>query len=163
MTFEEYRGDIAGKCVAWCGDGNNVARTWIEAAARFDFEIRLACPLELAPPKEAIEWALGEGARVIHTTDPREAVKGVDCVISDTWVSMGDEDVEKRHELLNPYKVDSELMSHAATNAIFMHCLPAHRDEEVTGEVLDGPQSVVWDEAENRLHAQKGILAWCLS
>lgn len=163
MTFEEFKGDITGKRVAWCGDGNNMARTWIEAAARFKFEIRLACPKELSPPKDAIVWAQEEGANVFTTTDPQEAVKGVDCVVTDTWVSMGDTDVQNRHNLLEPYKVDAELMKCAGTEAIFMHCLPAHRDAEVAADVLDGPQSVVWDEAENRLHAQKGILAWCLS
>ena len=163
MTFEEHRGDIAGKRIAWCGDGNNMARSWIEAAARFDFEMRLACPPELAPPQDAIDWATGEGAKILSTTDPEEAVDGVDCVVTDTWVSMGDTEAEKRHNLLTPYKVDNRLMARANKDAIFMHCLPAHRDEEVTAEVMDGPQSVVWDEAENRLHAQKGILAWCLA
>ena len=162
MTFEEHRGDISGKRIAWCGDGNNMARTWIEAAARFEFEMRLACPPELAPSEEAISWARSEGASILSTTDPEEAVDGADCVMTDTWVSMGDTEVEKRHNLLSPYRVDERLMQRAAKNAIFMHCLPAHRDEEVTSGVLDGPQSVVWDEAENRLHAQKGILAWCL-
>tara|TARA_R110000868_G_scaffold46376_3_gene153214 strand:- start:1054 stop:1968 length:915 start_codon:yes stop_codon:yes gene_type:complete len=163
MTFEEHRGNIRGKRIAWCGDGNNMARTWIEAAARFKFEMRLACPPELAPPQDAIDWAVAEGATILSTTDADEAVDGVDCVVTDTWVSMGDTEAEKRHNLLSPYKVDRRLMDRAAEDAIFMHCLPAHRDEEVTADVLDGPQSVIWDEAENRLHAQKGILAWCLS
>ncbi len=163
MTFEEHRGNIAGRRIAWCGDGNNMARTWIEAAARFAFEIRLACPPELAPPADAIGWARDEGAVVISTTDPEEAVAGADCVVTDTWVSMGDTDAEKRHNLLAPYCVDDRLMARAAEDAIFMHCLPAHRDEEVAGTVIDGLQSVVWDEAENRLHAQKSILAWCLA
>jgi ornithine carbamoyltransferase len=163
MTFEEHRGDIAGKRIAWCGDGNNMARSWIEAAARFDFEMRLACPPELPPPQDAIDWATGEGAKILSTNDPEEAVDGVDCVVTDTWVSMGDTEAEKRHNVLGPYKVDNRLMDRAGKNAIFMHCLPAHRDEEVSAKVMDGPQSVVWDEAENRLHAQKGILAWCLA
>ena len=163
MTFEEHRGDIAGKRIAWCGDGNNMSRSWVEAAARFDFELRLACPTELAPPQDAIDWARSEGATIVSTTDPNEAVDGVDCVVTDTWVSMGDSDADRRRNLLEPYWVDRRLMDHAAKNAIFMHCLPAHRDEEITAEILDGPQSVIWDEAENRLHAQKGILAWCLS
>lgn len=163
MTFEEHRGDISGKRIAWCGDGNNMARSWIEAAARFDFEMRLACPPELAPPQDAIDWAVAEGATIVSTTDADEAVDGVDCVVTDTWVSMGDTEAEKRHNLLSPYRVDQRLMARASTDAIFMHCLPAHREEEVTADVLDGPQSVIWDEAENRLHAQKGILAWCLS
>ena len=163
MTFEEHKGAIAGKRIAWCGDGNNMARSWIEAAARFEFEMRLACPPELAPPDDAIEWARNEGATIVSTTDPDEAVDGVDCVVTDTWVSMGDTEAERRHNLLSPYRVDDRLMSGAARDAIFMHCLPAHREEEVTAAVLDGPQSVIWDEAENRLHAQKGILAWCMT
>ena len=163
MTFEEHRGDIAGKRIAWCGDGNNMSRSWVEAAARFDFELRLACPAELAPPQDTIDWARSEGATIVSTTDPNEAVDGVDCVVTDTWVSMGDSDVDRRRNLLEPYRVDRRLMDLAAKDAIFMHCLPAHRDEEITAEILDGPQSVIWDEAENRLHAQKGILAWCLA
>ena len=163
MTFEEHRGDIAGKRIAWCGDGNNMSRSWVEAAARFGFELRLACPTELAPPQDTIDWARSEGATIVSTTDPNEAVDGVDCVVTDTWVSMGDSDVDRRRNLLEPYRVDRRLMDLAAKDAIFMHCLPAHRDEEITAEILDGPQSVIWDEAENRLHAQKGILAWCLS
>ncbi len=163
MTFEEHRGDIASRRIAWCGDGNNMARTWIEAAARFAFEIRLACPPELAPPDDTIDWARDKGATVVSTTDPDEAVSGADCVVTDTWVSMGDTDADKRHNLLAPYRVDERLMGLAAEDAIFMHCLPAHREEEVAGAVIDGPQSVIWDEAENRLHAQKGILAWCLA
>ena len=163
MTFEEHRGDIAGKRIAWCGDGNNMSRSWVEAAARFGFELRLACPTELAPPQDTIDWARSEGATIVSTTDPNEAVDGVDCVVTDTWVSMGDLDVDRRRNLLEPYRVDRRLMDLAAKDAIFMHCLPAHRDEEITAEILDGPQSVIWDEAENRLHAQKGILAWCLS
>ncbi len=163
MTFEEHRGDIGGRRIAWCGDGNNMTRSWIEAATRFGFEMRLACPPELAPPQDAIDWARDQGATIVSTTDPDEAVDGADCVVTDTWVSMGDTEADKRHNLLSPYRVDQRLMARAANDAIFMHCLPAHRDEEVTAEVLDGPQSVIWDEAENRLHAQKGILAWCLS
>jgi ornithine carbamoyltransferase len=163
MTFEEHRGDIRNKRVAWCGDGNNMARSWIEAAARFEFEIRLACPAELSPPQDAIDWAVREGARIVSTTDADQAVDGVDCIVTDTWVSMGDTEAEKRRNLLSPYRVDRHLMERAASDAIFMHCLPAHREEEVTADVLDGPQSVIWDEAENRLHAQKGILAWCLA
>ena len=163
MTFEEHRGDIAGKRIAWCGDGNNMSRSWVEAAARFDFELHLACPTELAPPQDTIDWARSEGATIVSTTDPNAAVDGVDCVVTDTWISMGDSDADRRRNLLKPYRVDRRLMDLAAKDAIFMHCLPAHRDEEITAEILDGPQSVIWDEAENRLHAQKGILAWCLS
>jgi ornithine carbamoyltransferase len=162
MTFEEHRGPIAGKVVAWSGDGNNVAASWIHAAVRFGFELRLACPEGLKPPPGLIAWATGQGGKVSVTGDPQAAVAGADCVVTDTWVSMNQEDGETRHNLLAPYRVDRRLMANAKSDAIFMHCLPAHRGDEVTAEVIDGPNSVVWDEAENRLHAQKGILTWCL-
>jgi ornithine carbamoyltransferase len=129
---------------------------------RFGFELRLACPETLQPEPALLDWAQREGGRVSLTADPEKAVAGSDCVVTDTWVSMGVEASVNRHNLLAPYRVDQRLMSHAKPDAIFMHCLPAHRGEEVTAEIIDGPQSVVWDEAENRLHAQKGILAWCL-
>ena len=163
MTFEEHRGPIAGKVVAWSGDGNNVAASWIHAAVRFGFELRLACPEGLKPPPGLIAWAAGQGGKVSVTGDPQAAVAGADCVVTDTWVSMNQEDGETRHNLLAPYRVDRRLMANAKSDAIFMHCLPAHRGDEVTAEVIDGPNSVVWDEAENRLHAQKGILTWCLN
>jgi ornithine carbamoyltransferase len=140
-----------------------MATSWIQAAARFGFELNLACPPELNPPAETMAWAEAEGGRINLTTDPIEAVDGADCVVTDTWVSMNDAEAETRHNLLRAYQVDDRLMAQAKPDAIFMHCLPAHRGEEVTASVIDGPQSVVWDEAENRLHAQKGILAWCLS
>lgn len=162
MTFEEHRGDIRGKRIAWCGDGNNMASTWIQAAARFGFELRLACPPELAPSGDSVAWARREGASVQVTGDPAEAVDGAHCVVTDTWISMGDTDGEERLRLLAPYRVDERLMSRARPDAVFMHCLPASRDREVAGEVLDGPRSIAWDEAENRLHSQKGILTWCL-
>ena len=163
MTFEEKKGDIGGRKVAWCGDGNNMATSWIQAAARFGFELRLACPEQLAPLPDVVAWARAQGAKITVTTDPDAAVAGVDCVVTDTWVSMGDKDAGRRHNLLKPFQVDERLMATAAPDAIFMHCLPAHRGEEMTAAVIDGPQSVVWDEAENRLHAQKGVLAWCLA
>jgi ornithine carbamoyltransferase len=167
MTFEEHHGPIKDRVVAWSGDGNNVATSWIHAAVRFDFELRLACPEQLGPPQEIIDWAIAEGARIVATTDAEAAVAGADAVATDVWVSMGDPEEEAgagaRHNLLRGYQVDDRLMALAKPNAIFMHCLPAHRGEEVTASVIDGPQSVVWDEAENRLHAQKGILLWCLS
>ncbi len=163
MTFEEHRGPIAGKSVAWCGDGNNVASSWIHAATLLDFELRLACPEQLSPDPEVVEWALKNGARIQVTNDPEVAIADADCVSTDVWVSMGDEGVSDRHNLLRPYQVDERLMALAKSDSIFMHCLPAHRGEEVTAGVMDGPQSVVWDEAENRLHAQKGILTWCLT
>ncbi len=162
LTFEEHRGPIAGQVVAWCGDGNNVARSWIEAAVRFGFTLRLATPDELRPPQALLDWAAAEGAKIELTDDPQAAVAGARCVVTDTWVSMSDDPNESRHNLLAPYRVTSALMAKAAPDAIFMHCLPAHRGEEVTAEVIDGPQSVVFDEAENRLHAQKGVLAWAL-
>jgi len=163
MTFEEHRGSIRGRTVAWVGDGNNMAASWIQAAARFEFALRLGCPPELAPSREIVAWARKNGADITTTGEAEEAVTGADCVVADTWVSMGDKEAENRHNMLRPYQVDRALMGLAAPDAIFMHCLPAHRGEEVTAEVIDGPQSVVWDEAENRLHAQKGILSWCLS
>jgi ornithine carbamoyltransferase len=162
MTFEEHRGPIKGATVAWTGDTNNVLASWIHAAARFDFALRIATPTELAPKVELVNWARRHGARVHITADAFEAVDGADCVVTDTWVSMGDDEAERRHNLLKPFQVNARLMKAAKRNAIFMHCLPAHREEEVTEEVIDGPQSVVFDEAENRLHAQKGVLAWCL-
>ncbi|MCG8357511.1 MAG: ornithine carbamoyltransferase [Kiloniellales bacterium] len=167
MTFEEHRGPIAGKVVVWSGDGNNMAASWLHAAARFEFELRLACPEELVPPADVVAWAESEGGRVSVTHDLTEAIEEADCVVTDAWISMGDgEDPDsrmRRHNLLRPYQVDEALMRRAKPGAIFMHCLPAHRGEEVTDSVIDGPQSVVWDEAENRLHAQKGILLWCLA
>ena len=162
MTLQEKKGPVANTVVAWSGDGNNVAASWIHAAVRFGFELRLACPESLQPEAALMHWAQREGGRVSLTADPGEAVAGSDCVVTDTWVSMGAEASVNRHNLLAPYRVDQGLMAQAKPDAIFMHCLPAHRGEEVTAEVIDGPQSVVWDEAENRLHAQKGILAWCL-
>lgn len=163
MTFEEHRGPIKGKTVAWVGDGNNVAASFVHAAARFDFKLNLACPAELALPQSVMEWALSEKADVNTMTDPVQAVADADLVVTDTWVSMGDTGAEARIKLLSPYQVNDELMAEAKDDALFMHCLPAHRNEEVTDAVIDGPQSVVWDEAENRLHAQKGILTWCLT
>jgi ornithine carbamoyltransferase len=162
MTLQEKKGSVAGATVAWSGDGNNVATSWVHAAIRFGFALRLACPEALAPAPRLLDWARREGGRVSLTTEPREAVAGADCVVTDTWISMGNEASVNRHNLLAPYRVDEALMAHAKPDAIFMHCLPVKRGEEVTAGVVDGPQSVVWDEAENRLHAQKGILAWCL-
>ena len=162
MTFEEHLGPIAGRTVVWCGDGNNVATSWIQAAVRFNFSLRLACPEELMPDAKYLEWAKAEGGDILVTSDAYSAVKGADCVVTDTWNSMGVDEVQSRHNLLAPYRVDERLMKLANPDALFMHCLPAHRGEEVTAEVIDGPRSVVWDEAENRLHAQKGILAWCM-
>ncbi|MCJ2057891.1 ornithine carbamoyltransferase [Methylobacterium sp. J-048] len=162
MTFEEHRGPIKGRKVAWSGDSNNVLASWVHAAARLDFSLDIASPPELAPPPGLIAWAKREGATINVTTDAFAAVQGADAVVTDCWVSMGDDDEGHRHNLLSPYQVNAALMAAANPDAIFMHCLPAHRGEEVTAEIMDGPRSVVFDEAENRLHAQKGILAWCL-
>jgi len=163
MTFEEARGPIKGRTVAWAGDGNNVATSWIHAAARLGFGLRLACPPQLNPERSVLDWARREGGSIALTDDPVEAVTGADCVVTDTWVSMGQQnETARRKQLLGPYAVDERLMDQAAPGAIFMHCLPAYRGHEVAQGVIDGPQSVVWDEAENRLHAQKAILAWCL-
>jgi ornithine carbamoyltransferase len=163
MTFEEAKGPIMGRRVAWTGDGNNVAASWIQASARLGFRLTLACPPQLNPENKVLAWAKREGADITLTDDPVEAVTGADCVVTDTWVSMGQQDeAPRRKQLLGPYAVDSRLMKKAAPEAIFMHCLPAYRGHEVSAEVIDGPQSAVWDEAENRLHAQKAILAWCL-
>lgn len=163
MTFEEHLGSIAGRTVAWVGDANNVLTSWVHATARFGFSINAATPSELSPDETLRSWARANNVAFNITQDPREAVAGVDAVITDCWVSMGDKDEEIRRRILAPYQVNAQLMNCAAKEAIFMHCLPAHRGEEVTNEVIDGPQSVVFDEAENRLHAQKGVLYWCLA
>jgi ornithine carbamoyltransferase len=162
MTFEEKKGPIRGCTVAWTGDANNVLASWMHAAERFEFTLRVATPSELRPKKWLTDWVKSSGAAIEIGDDPERAVKGADCVVTDTWVSMGDKDGKHRHNILKPYQVNSSLMACAKRDAIFMHCLPAHRGDEVTNEVMDGPQSVVFDEAENRLHAQKGLLAWCM-
>ncbi len=163
MTFEERFGSIKGRTIAWTGDSNNVLASWIHAAAKLEFTLKVATPPELAPQQAIRDWAKGARADVQFGEDPEKAVKNAQCVIGDTWVSMGDEYAVKRHNQLKRYQVNERLMSLAAKDAIFMHCLPAHRGQEVTDEVIDGPQSVVFDEAENRLHAQKAILTWCLT
>jgi len=164
MTFEEHRGPIRGRTVAWAGDANNVLASWMHAAQRFEFSLRVATPPELAPKTPLLDWIKTSGATIRLGHDPEQAVAGADCVVTDTWVSMGDRDADgHRHNLLTRYQVNAALMARAKPDALFMHCLPAHRGEEVTDEVIDGPHSVVFDEAENRLHAQKGILAWCLN
>ncbi|MEP0522056.1 MAG: ornithine carbamoyltransferase [Hyphomicrobiales bacterium] len=160
QTIEEHRGSIDGKVVAYTGDGNNMLASWVEAATKFQFQLRMACPLELSLDPDLIADARAKGADLVVTTDPEEAVAGSDVVMTDTFVSMGDDEAERRHNLLMPYQVNDRLMSQAKDDAIFLHCLPAHRNEEVTDSVMDGPQSVVFDQAENRLHAHKGILVW---
>lgn len=161
QTFEEHRGSVQGRTFAWVGDGNNVCSSFIHAAPKLGFKLNIACPAVYHPDLMDLARAAEQQGQVKMTDDPREAVRGADCVITDTWVSMGDTDHDERLEALEPYQVDSALMSLAAKDSVFLHCLPAHRGEEVTDEVIDGPQSLIWDEAENRIHAQKSILAWC--
>lgn len=162
MTYEEVAGPIADRVVAWCGDANNVANSWIHAAVRFGFEFRIASPEGFRPPDEILNWAAANNGRISVGGDPVVAVAGADCVVTDTWVSMGDAEAEKRRAALAPFRVDVELMTQADPKAVFMHCLPVYRGDEATAEVVDGPQSVIWTEAGNRLHAQKSILLWCL-
>lgn len=163
LTMEERFGDVSNLKVAWSGDGNNVLHSWMHAAARFGFELAIACPAERMPDARAIQWAKDAGAKVTITDDPAAAVAGADAVVTDVWVSMGDEESgPSLHNMLAPFRVDEDLMAKAKPEAIFLHCLPAKRGQEVTDGVLDGPQSAAWDEAENRLHATKGILAWCV-
>ena len=161
MTFEEHRGPVTGKTLAWVGDGNNVCSSFIHAAPKLGFKLNIASPALYHPDLMDLARAADLQGQVFTTDDPREAVRGADCVITDTWVSMGDVDHDERMEALEPYQVDGDLMSLAAKDGVFLHCLPAHRGEEVTDDVIDGPQSLIWDEAENRIHAQKSILAWC--
>ena len=160
MTIEEHRGPIAGKTIAWVGDGNNVCHSFVHAAPKLGFHLNVACPGDYHP--DLHDLAKG-GNSVTLTSDPREAVAGADVVVTDTWVSMGDGDYEARLEAFEGYTVDEALMDAAAGDAVFLHCLPAHRGEEVTDAVIDGPKSLVWDEAENRIHAQKAVLAWCFA
>jgi ornithine carbamoyltransferase len=164
QTYEEHRGPIAGKKVVWCGDGNNVFASFAHAAGQFGFDLTFSGPEPLDPERVFLEEARAKGVAVEIIRNPIEAVTGADLVVTDTWVSMHDSQTtrERRHNQLRPYQVNEALMAHAAPDALFMHCLPAHRNEEVTDAVMDGPQSVVFDEAENRLHAQKAVMRWCL-
>ena len=162
QTMIEYHGPLAGQTVAWLGDGNNVASSWVEAAALFGFQLRMACPHGYAPPAELLAWARAKGGNIILTEDVAEAVDQVQSVVTDVWVSMGQEGGSQQQDLA-AYQVNEEVMKQAAGDAIFMHCLPAKRGLEVSAAVIDGPQSAVFDEAENRLHAQKAILAWCFA
>ncbi|MGC4026454.1 MAG: ornithine carbamoyltransferase [Mesorhizobium sp.] len=163
LTFEEHRGPVQGKTIAWTGDGNNIVHSLLEASARFDFNLNIATPEGSEPMEKYVTWSKANGGSVFIKDTADEAVTGADCVVTDCWVSMGQEHRARGHNVFLPYQVNKELMSKAKPGAIFMHCLPAHRGEEVTDEVIDGPQSVVFDEAENRLHAQKAVLAWCLN
>ena len=164
MTFEEHRGSIAGKKVVWTGDGNNVCASFLHAAGQFGFDFTFTGPETLDPEAEIMGWARNAGAKVTVERDPHKAVEGADLVVADTWISMHDSQTtkERRHNQLRPYQVNAELMKGAKDEALFMHCLPAHREEEATSEIMDGPHSVIFDEAENRLHAQKAIMRWCL-
>jgi ornithine carbamoyltransferase len=164
MTYEEHRGPIAGKKVVWCGDGNNVCGSFLHAAGQFGFDFTFTGPPTLDPEAEWLGFAREKGVRVAIERDPVLAVQGADLVVADTWVSMHDPESakERRHNQLRPYQVNEELMSHAKPDSLFMHCLPAHRNDEATSAVMDGPHSVIFDEAENRLHAQKAIMRWCL-
>ena len=164
MTYEEHRGPIAGKRAVWCGDGNNVCASLIHAAGQFGFDVTFSGPAALDPDPEIVDTARKAGAKITVERDPHAAVAGADVVFTDTWVSMHDpaSTRERRHNQLRPFQVNDALMAAAGPQAVFLHCLPAHREEEVTSTVMDGPQSVVFDEAENRLHAQKAILRWCL-
>ena len=161
QTMIERHGSLVGQTVTWIGDGNNVAASWIEAAARFGFHLRIACPDGYAPDAELLAWARGEGADVVLYDDAKAAVADSQTIVTDVWVSMGDDEGTRAQDFQN-FQVNEELMAAAAGDAIFMHCLPAWRGMEVTAGVIDGPQSVVFDEAENRLHAQKAVLAWCV-
>ncbi len=162
MTIEEWRGPIEGKTIAWLGDGNNVCMSFVHAAEKLPFTLRIATPPHYAPRRQEIEAAQKAGAQVRVTNDPHAAIAGADVVVADTWVSMGDTDKEQRMKAFPPYAVDEVIMQRAAPDAIFLHCLPAHRGEEVMDAVMDAPNSAVWDEAENRIHAQKAVMLWCL-
>ena len=163
MTVEERLGSIQGKTVAWVGDGNNMANSWISAADKLGFTLKLACPKSLQPDKVVLDDAKKNDAKIILTNKPEEAVEGADVVVTDTWISMGDDDTLTRRQAFNGFQVNDALMAKANKKAVFLHCLPAHRGEEVTDSVLDGSQSAVWDEAENRLHVQKAVLPWCFN
>lgn len=164
QTFEEHNGPIKGKKVVWMGDGNNVAASFIHAAGQFGFDLTFSGPAQLDPEAEFVEAARAKGVTIEIERDAQKAAEGADLVVADTWVSMHDPQSarQRRHNLLYPYQVNKALMQNAKSDALFMHCLPAHREEEVTNEVMDGPQSVIFDEAENRLHAQKAVMRWCL-
>ena len=163
MTFEELKGPIANKKIAWLGDGNNVVYSLIEAAVKFNFELSIASPKQFRPGKKIVEWAKRKNAKILITKDPKEAINLVDCVMTDKWISMGDEiNKKKKKKLLKSYQVNKKIMKLAKKDAIFMHCLPASRGEEVTNDIIDGKQSVVWLEALNRIHVQKSIIQWCL-
>ena len=164
MTFEEKKGSIKGSKVAWVGDGNNVTNSAIEAAVQFDFAINICVPQDYLPSKKVLDWAQSQNGKVKIFHDVKDGVKGVDCIMSDKWISMGDDDdVKKKKKDLKSFQVNDELLSIANQDVVYLHVLPAAREEEVTSSVMDGPQSLVWLQAENRLHGQKAIIDWCLS
>ncbi len=166
QTFEEHCGPIAGRAIAWAGDGNNMACSWIHAAVQFDFTLKIACPAQYRPDQDILDWAADRQGSVHIVETVEEAVTAADCVVTDTWKSMSDERAEADpvdNSALEPFRIDAEKMALADKNAIFLHCMPVYRGNEVTADVADGPQSVIFDEAENRLHAQKAILKWCLT
>ena len=163
MTYEELRGPITNKKIAWLGDGNNIVYSLIESAVQFNFQLAIACPKKLRPNKKIVKWAKKKKANILITKDPKEAAEGASAIITDKWVSMSDDvNKKKKKKLLKPYQVNKKIMKLAKPDAIFMHCLPASRGEEVTNEVMDGKQSAVWLEALNRMHVQKSIIQWCL-
>ncbi len=162
MTFEEHRGPVKGKTIAWTGDGNNVLHSLVEGSARFGYKMNMAVPMGSEPLDKYLNWARNNGGEIMLCHDAERAVAGSDCIVTDTWVSMNQEHKARGHNIFQPYQVNEALMKKANNEALFMHCLPAHRGEEVTDAVIDGPQSVVFDEAENRLHAQKAVIAWCM-
>ncbi len=163
MTFEELKGSIMNKKIAWFGDGNNVVYSLIEASVKFNFELAVACPKKFSPDIKIVKWAKKNGGKILITNDPQEAANQADCIMTDKWISMGDKvNKNKKKILFKPYQVNKKIMRLAKTDAIFMHCLPASRGEEVTEEIMDGNQSVVWLQALNRIHVQKSIIQWCL-
>ena len=164
MTFEELKGPVTNKKIAWLGDGNNIVYSLIEACVQFNFQLSIACPKKLRPNKKIVNWAKSKKAKILITKDPAEAAVSADCVMTDKWISMGDKvNKKKKKKLLKPYQVNSKIMKFAKPDAIFMHCLPANRGEEVSNKVMDGKQSVVWLEALNRIHVQKSIIEWVLN
>ena len=163
LTFEESKGDIEGKTLAWLGDGNNVANSLIEAATKFKFELNIACPKKYQPNKKIIDAAKKNNCKLLITEDPYKAAKDADCIMTDKWISMSDKgNKNKKKQILKKYQVNKKIMKYAKPDSIFMHCLPASREEEVTSDIMDGKQSVVWLQAFNRIHAQKSIIEWCM-
>ncbi len=163
MTFEELKGSIENRKIAWLGDGNNVVYSLIEASVKFNFELTIASPKKFQPDKKILNWAKSKNKKIFITKDPKEAANSADCIMTDKWISMGDKsNKSNKKKILKSYQVNNKIMNLAKPDAIFMHCLPANRGEEVTDEVIDGEQSVVWLEALNRMHVQKSIIEWCL-